>query len=415
VSAPASRAPAVAPPESRPVDPTGADHWRRWRKPLAVVVLLLVTAVILGIVQSRASRGYLDPEGVDNAGARALARLLEDQGVEVTPVRTNADAMAAAGPADTVLVTVPDLLTTAQVDRLVDTGARLVLVAAQVRVPDYAPGLHATLVDEPRAVDAGCDLPVAQRAGSARLGGLGYAGDVSRSEGARCYGVDGEPTLAVTATESGSPVALLGSADALTNEYLDEDGNAALALGLLGETERLVWYRPLPEGSPETPAAFTGQLPGWVRAAAWQLAVAALLAALWRARRLGRLVTEPLPVVVRASETTEGRARLYRRGRSREHAAGLLRAAAVRRLAATAHLPATTTGEAGPAAVDTLAATLAERTGRPAAEIAALLAGPPPADDGALVRLADDLDALENADVARGTGMSPTGKDPRPS
>lgn len=409
-----SGAVAVAP-ESRPLDPTGADHWRRWRKPLAVVVLLLVTAVILGIVQSRASRGYLDPEGVDNSGARALARLLADQGVEVEPVRSHADATAAAGPGDTVLVTVPDLLTTAQVDRLVDTGARLVLVAAQVRVPDYAPGLSAVLVNEPRSVDPGCELAVAERAGSARLGGLGYDGDVSRSEGARCYVVDGEPVLAVTATESGSPVVLLGTADPLTNEHLDDDGNAALALGLLGQSERLVWYRPLPEGAAESPAAFTDQLPGWVRAAAWQLAAAALLAALWRARRLGRLVTEPLPVVVRASETTEGRARLYRRGRSRAHAAALLRSAAIRRLAATAHLP--TRGQDA-AAVGALAATLAGRTGRPAAEIGALLAGPPPADDAALVRLADDLDALENAGgsgVPRATGASPTGKDPRPS
>ncbi len=390
----------TTPPESRPLDPTGADQWRRWRRPLAVVVLLLLTAVILGIVQSRASRGFLDPEGVDNPGARALARLLDDQGVDVRPVRTNADAVATAGPDDTVLVTVPDLLTTGQIDRLVDTGARLVLVAAELRAADYAPGLSAVLVDEPASVEPECDLPVAERAGSARLGGLGYDGSVSRSAGAACYPVDGEPALAVTATESGSRVVLLGTADPLTNEHLDDDGNAALALGLLGETERLVWYRPIPEQGAETPAAFTDQLPGWVRAGAWQLAIAALLAALWRARRLGRLVPEPLPVVVRASETTEGRARLYRRGRSREHAAGLLRAAAIRRLAASTQL----SSEAGPGAVDALVTTLATRTGRPAAEIAALLTGPPPADDTGLVRLADDLDALENAGGSGNTG-----------
>lgn len=402
----------TAPPESRPLDPTGADHWRRWRRPLAIVVLLLLTAVILGVVQSRASRGYLDPEGVDNPGARALARLLSEQGVDVVPVRGYADAVAAAGPDDTVLVTVPDLLTTAQIDRLVDTGARLVLVAAELRVPDYAPGLSAVLVGDPEPVDPGCDLRVAERAGPARLGGLGYTGDVSRSEGAACYPVDGEPALAVTATESGGQVVLLGTADPLTNEHLDADGNAALALGLLGATERLVWYRPVPEQDADVSGAFTDELPGWVRAGAWQLAVAALLAAVWRARRLGRLVPEPLPVVVRASETTEGRARLYRRGRSREHAAGLLRAAAIRRLTATAHLP---DGETGPHAVDALVRTLAYRTRRSAAEIAALLTGPPPADDAALVRLADDLDALENAGVPRATGTSPTGKDLRPS
>ncbi|PZF80907.1 DUF4350 domain-containing protein [Jiangella anatolica] len=401
-------------PESRSLDPTGADQWRRWRRPLATVVLLLLVAIVLGIVQSSAGRGYLNPEGVDNAGARALSRLLAGQGVEITPVRTTADAVAAAGPDDTVLVTVPDLLTPGQIDRLVDTGARLVLVAADVRVPDYAPGLSAVLVDDPGSTEPDCALPAAQRAGSARLGGLGYTGDLSRSAGAACYPVDGEPSLAVTATESGNEVVLLGAADPLTNEHLDDDGNAALALGLLGQTERLVWYRPVPEaaeasdgGGDDQPGAFTDQLPGWVRAAVWQLAIAVALAAIWRARRLGRLVTEPLPVVVRASETTEGRARLYRRGRSREHAAMLLRTAAIRRLAATMRLP----GESGPGAVDALVTTLAARTGRPAAEIAALLTGPPPADDTALVRLADDIDALENA----GTGSSPTGKDPRPS
>ena len=38
---------------------------------------------------------------------------------------------------------------------------------------------------------------------------------------------------------------------------------------------------------------------------------------------------------------------------------------------------------------------VADRTGRPAPEVLALLDHPAPADDAALVRLADDLDALE--------------------
>ncbi len=63
--------------------------------------------------------------------------------------------------------------------------------------------------------------------------------------------------------------------------------------------------------------------------AAWlvaiQLGVALLLAALWRARRLGPLVTERLPVVVRASETVEGHARLYRSRRARDRVAATLR------------------------------------------------------------------------------------------
>ena len=109
---------------------------------------------------------------------------------------------------------------------------------------------------------------------------------------------------------------------------------------------------------------------------------------LWRGRRLGRLVAEPLPVVVRAVETTRGRARLYRRARARGRAARVLRAAAVRRLALRCGLPRT----ADPGEV---AAVVAERTRRAAAEVLALLAGAEPADDPSLVRLARDIDALE--------------------
>lgn len=380
----AERAPSAAP---APV----SERVRRWRGPAAVVALLLGTAIVLGLVQSSMSRGSLDPEGIDARGARALVRLLEAEGVRVSPVRTTADAVEAAGPDDTVLVTVPDLLTPEQVDEVVDTGARLVLVAPQARVGEFAPELAAVRVDAPREVAPECPLPAARRAGSARLGGYGYRGELSRTHGASCYPVDDEPALVVTASAGGGPVTILGSADPLTNEYLDRDGNAALALGLLGQDDHLVWYRPVPEAGGETGVPLTDQLPGWVRAGAWQLAIAVILVAVWRARRLGRLVAEPLPVVVRASETTQGRARLYRRGRSRDHAAALLREASIRRLGSTGPW------QLAPAhpGTDTLAETLAQRIGRPAEQISALLYGPPPTDDAGLVRLADDLDALE--------------------
>ncbi|WP_051797657.1 DUF4350 domain-containing protein [Catenuloplanes japonicus] len=73
--------------------------------------------------------------------------------------------------------------------------------------------------------------------------------------------------------------------------------------------------------------------PAWFWAMLVLLAAAALTTALWRARRLGPPVVEPLPVTVRAHETVLGRGRLYRRARDAPHSAEILRVAARERLA----------------------------------------------------------------------------------
>ena len=52
-----------------------------------------------------------------------------------------------------------------------------------------------------------------------------------------------------------------------------------------------------------------GLVPGPVYLVIAEIAVALVLTALWRMRRFGPLVFEPLPVVVRASETAEGHGR----------------------------------------------------------------------------------------------------------
>ena len=119
------------------------------------------------------------------------------------------------------------------------------------------------------------------------------------------------------------------------------------------------------------------------------LSLFALLATmLWRGRRFGPLVTEPLPAVVKAIETTQSRGRLYRRARDTDRAAAVLRTAAVRRLALYLGLPAEV--PPGPAVE-----AVARATGRPLVDVHALLAGPPPADEDELIALANDLTTLE--------------------
>jgi hypothetical protein len=348
---------------------------------IAVVVLGFVLA--LGYLQGSQTRGYLDPGGVDQGGARAVVRILEGLGVEVTAATTTDDAVAATSPDDTMLVTAPDLLRPEQVDRLLATGADLVLVAPTASAPMFDPGLRVSDIGPAAEVSPECDLAAARDAGTALMGGVTY--DVEGATG--CYPVGGAPSL-VAVDRGASRLVVLGSASALTNEHLDSDGNAALILDLLGARDSLTWYRPTLEAPGDAATPLTDQFPSWVWPVAWQLGIAAALAAVWRGRRLGPLVHEPLPVVVRAAETTEGRARLYRRGRARAHAATLLRQAALRRLRSRL-------GQPPDAPVETIVDTVAARARRSPAEVAALLAGPAPTDDAGLVRLANDLDALE--------------------
>jgi hypothetical protein len=109
---------------------------------------------------------------------------------------------------------------------------------------------------------------------------------------------------------------------------------------------------------------------------------------LWRGRRVGPLVAEDLPVVVRASETVEGRGRLYRSRRARDRAAEALRTAARERM-----LPRLGLGpKAEPTAVTQA---VAQRVGADPNVLAHLLFGPPPGTDADLVNLARQLDDIE--------------------
>ena len=369
---------------------------RRNRLLAGTVALVLVVLALLAYAGGNRQAGYLDPDAVDPSGSRALARVLTGQGVEVVPVRTASDAAAAlrAAPAATLLVTVPQLVTDPMGAAVADVPlAHVVLVGAVPAAPgpwpatDLARG-HLTV--QTRAPD--CAWPVAQRAGSAATGGTTFeaAGAASCYEGSVLDVPAG--AAGVPATVSGS-VTLLGTGDPLTNRELGLEGNAALATGTLGRDATLVWWIPSladPLHGTGGAPSLTDLVPPWVPWAAVQLLIGVLVLAYARGRRLGPVVTEPLPVTVRAAETTEGLSRLYRRSGGRTHAAGLLAGAVAARLAAALALPRGITRAE-------LAGVVADRTGRPAPEVLALLDHPAPPDDAALVRLADDLDALERA------------------
>ncbi|MFE5077306.1 DUF4350 domain-containing protein [Streptomyces halstedii] len=384
--------------------------WRRVRGLLLAALLLVAAGITFAALTSDGAHGRLDPRSPDPTGSRAVAELLRDRGVTVDVVTTLDEATAAAGPDTTLLVAGPNVLTAYQRHILRaatgDSSGRTVLVApGRSSVGTLAPGTHADSAGPVTSRPADCDLPAARSAGTADTGGFRYRTDTH--DAVACYPADGLPTFLVLPEHGTGDTVLLGSPDLLHNDRLDQQGNASLALQTLGSRPHLVWYLPSlsdpsamedpgdGSGSGDDGAAggsgFLDLVPsGWL----WgtlQLALAAVLAAIWRARRLGPLVTEQLPVAVRASESTEGRARLYRKTNARDRAAETLRSATRDRLAPLVGVPIRD-AQSPEVLIPAVSACL----GTPSdSDAAALLFGPAPADDAALVLLTDQLDALE--------------------
>lgn len=333
--------------------PTAQGLWTRARLPLLLGVLILVGAIAALFGYGRGEGGALDPRSYEPEGSRALAQLLRQHGVDVERTENASDVEGA-----TLFVTHPDLIAPDRLMDLVAKSATAVLVA-----PDGPVARVEVQTREP-----GCAF--AARAGAATTGGIQYQGEES------CY----DSTLVRTGT-----MFSIGTGALFTNEEMRNEGNAALALKLLGQHERLVWYTPSVADLGQQ-RSMADLMPAAWKFGALQLVIAAVVVALWRARRLGPVVTERLPVVVRAAETVEGRARLYRRSRASDHAAGVLRQAVRDRLNPVLGLP--------PGADPT--EEVAARTGRAARDVRALLHGQEPVDDRALVTLIDELDVLEN-------------------
>jgi len=396
------------------VSPTVRQTARR-AVPWIVLAAIAVVIALFGILLSGGRSGEgtpVDPANAAPAGAGAVAQVLKDQRVTIHPVTTLADATRAAADEATVLVYDPQgNLSSSGYRSLAGDGRTLVLVepgfaALRTVAPDV------TAAGAPRgAVTAGCGVRAAERAeridprstpnteehihpGTFRVAGDGVA----------CFtDADGRTSL-VRTTFDDSTLYLLGSAAVLTNDGVEREGNAALALNLLGAHRTLVWYLPSIDDRPVTgPPDIAALTPGWVTPVMLLLVVVFIAAAIWRGRRFGPLVVENLPVVVRAGETREGRARLYQRSSARLRAADALRVGTVGRLSVVVGLPATaTTLEVA----DAVAALLrADRM-----RVRDVLVDRVPVTDRDLLRLSDDLAELERAaaDAVSPTAAPPT-------
>ncbi|WP_052710990.1 DUF4350 domain-containing protein [Pseudofrankia sp. DC12] len=445
--------PGLAPSGSPSFQPSGPRPAAR-RRLVRVLAVFAALAVVYGVIAalvggSTASDTSLDSTSPTPDGTMALAQILGHRGVTVRAGDDVATALAestgAAGVSDsdrTFVIVHPGRLSDVTLDRLysrVSAGADVVLVEPDTAVLDalHLP-VHTVDVSTPGGtLPPGCPLAEATAAGTATISPSTYydrlSGDTAAT-GTFCYRPTDRSAALVVARPAGADgrFVLLGGSAFLTNRELDQDGNAALALGLLVRHPGLDWVIQQRASSGSVDGRGAAHLLGrgfWLTCL--QLLVGLVLLALWRGRRLGPPVPEPLPVVVRAAETTEGRGRLYAAARARDLAAEALRAGLRARLAdrmgvaphgepgavGTVRAGGVVTEITGPDP-GTLVASVAERTGRPAVDIWALLYGsggpavpfpgsgapggppavappPPELDDAALLRLAEALDDLE--------------------
>ncbi|SOD73098.1 hypothetical protein SAMN05892883_2393 [Jatrophihabitans sp. GAS493] len=354
--------------------------WRRSRL-WFVFAALIVCAAIIKTADSAAPGSPLDPNSASKDGSRAVAQLLSRRGVVIHRATSIADLTGSS----TVVVTSPELYSDDQL-RTLAANHRLVLLEPTSDQLAILDGSLAQLTDRsagPDSVPPGCRAPGAVAAGTVDFTDALLYADES------CYRgriVIRERFVAI------------GSADLITNRRLGHDGVAALAINLITDNGRVTdisWLLAAADPEASQTSSVWSLFPDWTVHAVWWLVGLGMLLALWRGRRFGPVVTEPLPVVVRAAEVVEGHGRLYRRAEARQSAATALRGATTRRLATHLGVEATTEP-----------VTIAAMIDRPGADN--VLLGPVPSDDAGLTRLAQELTALEESVTAGATEPQPT-------
>jgi hypothetical protein len=311
------------------------------------LVMVVALAVILAVQLSpRSDSTELSIRNPAPNGAKAAAEILGRHGVTVEQSESFEETLASVaaarrkGSGSTVLLydqrgflegeRLRQLLTAA--DRLVVVSPRLATLTGlggTVRQAGVVPEAATTL-------EPGCAVADAEAAGTVSADqGFLYTG------GSTCYGATGNGRGLYASAENGKLV-VLGSTTIIGNRLLDENGNAALTLRTLGSQSHLVWYLPgvADLGFTASPKTLDDLAPDWVAVLGPWLIFVALLAVFWRGRRLGPLVFEPLPVIVKAAETAEGRARLYHDAHAVDRAADNLRAGTLVRLAGSLRLGA---------------------------------------------------------------------------
>lgn len=365
---------------------------------LVAVGLVLALAVFIAVTQRPSDYRELSIDNSTPTGARAAAQILRGQGVTVNQWHQLARVVIADPATTTLVIAGGDLLTSGQISSVLAYQGDVVFFGVTGELLTAVdPGLDVAYDFLPETVDAGCADPDAAAAQRSRVEFTGIRAS-GETDATLCFGNRSDVFgMAVVEAPEGTRT-LIANYVIPENGSLLTDGNAALTLRTTGRHESLAWYLAdgydptlLGAGTPGAPTDVDitpDFLPPGFGTAVYALALTALVAALWKGRRFGPLAVEPLPVVVRSSEATRGRARLYRRARAYGRATAALRASAARRMGSRLGVPRASERDA-------LVAAVSRASGRPAPDVARILYGPAPHTEAAMMSLIDELDSLE--------------------
>ncbi|HAG60662.1 MAG TPA: hypothetical protein DCL83_15720 [Arthrobacter bacterium] len=389
---PAQSAP-EAQPGSGPALRSGAGSWFRRHRGGAAIGAAAAVGLAVVISTQLAPKGDVLPLSMHNAGpdgAKAVTEILGRHGVAVKDVASFAAAAAALSnrPGATLLLYDRNgFLDQSRLQELRASAGRVVLVTprlATLKALDAGISQAGVVPESSPLLEPGCGLSDPAAAGPVSgTGGFLYDG------GTVCYRPPGTTAGLLAGTADGG-LTVLGSTALLNNGGLGSHGHAALALRTLGSSGDLVWYLPgLADAAASRSTKTLDELaPDWVAFLGPWLVFVAGLAIVWRGRRLGPLVFEPLPVVVKAVETAEGRARLYQDSHALDRARDNLRAGTLVRLAQALRLGSQATA-------DDVAAAAARHLGRAATDVTGLIQEQPRTATR-LVQWSQELDKLEN-------------------
>lgn len=362
---------------------------RRWRTPVLALGALLVVALATMWMQPESSD---IPYAINNPrpdGSQAVIEILRDEGVHVTTAHTLREAVDTSAPGVTVAVLNAGLLSQAQLQLLAGSGADVVVIGALYADLSDLAGLETSGTSAaPETILSPQCTDVDAQAAASLAGSRGSVSIGSAPGAVGCFPVaENRYAYATAPLASGGSLRVVADPSIVANERLTTAGNAALAIRALGYHGELVWFDASQISAPTVWNSVT--TPRWLPVALLQVSIVVTALAVVKGRRFGRLVPEDLPVVVRATETTAGRGRLYRRAADRERAAQALRAGTALRLGRTLGL-GTDAGRA-----EMVEAT-ARASGRPPQYVDTILYGQIPRDDRSLADLAVELDRLES-------------------